>query len=404
MSYSILNLKQDLTGILHGTSLDQIINPDGLIYRAGRKVLADIDLQETKRIIPLVNPIYNSVYDYACPVDVKGIKIIDIRPQVNRSNYDNMSQSYSKDFDIQKGNTKGESFNVDFNSMIKTLRIQNTFLPQGTVLNEADSVTGNGIWVASGDANTLTTDNINYASGSGSLNFNLAASGSQGLLTVTNIAAQDLTTFLNQGTFFIYVYLPKAANFSSITLKIGSSASAYYQVTTLVTQQNTVFQDGWNLLAFPWFGATVVGVPDVTKIQYIQIAYNYNGTAMNGVRLDNVTCKLGTIFNIAYYSKFIFRDAITGAFQETVTDDSNLVNLDTESYNILLYQLAYLAAQQQQGINASYFDASFFENAYEELKATYRSVYKSEYQKPRQAWYKPTNNNYNQWANERFVR
>jgi len=398
MSYSITNLKQELTGALHGTTLDSILDVDGLIYRAARQVLADIDPQETKRIIPLES-VYKDVYVYSLPVDLKGTKIIDIRPQVNRNSFDNMSQRYSKSFDIGKEMGKGESFNINFNSGIKTINIKNNFLQQGNVLSDFDSTTGITL---SDDANNLSLDNVSYVTGSGAVKFDLDGLTNIGTLT-TAITAQDLSDFLNQGNFFLWVYLPKGSDFTGITIEVGSDSTNYYTMTTAITQQNTNFQNGWNLLSFPWSGATVVGTPIITAIDYIKIDINY-ANAQTGVRIDSLNVRLGSIFEIVYYSKYLFSNANTGNWQETVLDDSDIINLDTESYNLLFYQLCIMAAQQQQGYNSTNFDYAFFDKAYEKAKALYRTVYKSEYQKPVEMYYNRTNNNYNQWANERFVR
>jgi hypothetical protein len=100
---------------------------------------------------------------------------------------------------------------------------------------------------------------------------------------------------------------------------------------------------------------------------------------------------------LEYYSKFLFRDAITGAWQETVTDSSNLVNLDTESYNLFLYQSTYLAAQQQQGLGALFFDANYFLQLYQQDLKRYKSIYKSEVQIPQSTYYTPTNPRYTQY-------
>src|SRR5690348_1761998 len=98
MSYSILNLKQDLTGIIHGTSLNQIQNLNGVINRAARQVLMDVDPQETKRWTQFVTPIYDQVFDYAVPTDLKGNAIIDIFPQVERTLRDVYLQRYNQTF------------------------------------------------------------------------------------------------------------------------------------------------------------------------------------------------------------------------------------------------------------------------------------------------------------------
>ena len=59
----------------------------------------------------------------------------------------------------------------------------------------------------------------------------------------------------------------------------------------------------------------------------------------------------------------MFRNPSTNAFQETVmdvpTDGATLINLDTDSYNLLFNETAYYVAQSLQGADAEY-DAMFW--------------------------------------------
>ena len=110
---------------------------------------------------------------------------------------------------------------------------------------------------------------------------------------------------------------------------------------------------------------------------------------------------MGRIMEIEYYSKFMFRDQITGAFQETVTDDSNLINLDVDTYNLLTYQVALLAVQQQSG-SESTFDTDYFRNLYKDCLSRYKRLYKSEIIKPQEAYYRVPNNNQRNYFGRRF--
>lgn len=398
MAYSITNVLADLEGVLHGTTVNQITNTFGIYNRAARKLLLDLDPQETKRILPFANPIFTDVFDYAIPVDLKGNKVIDIRPQVNRTAIDIWQQSYNQAFDVSKLASFNNQFTVNFNTGIKTIRIEAPFLPPPVPLNLADSITGNGTWSTAGAASNLSVNNQNFVSSSSSLQFDLAALGASGSLVNSTSQAQNIANMLNQGTLFLYTYLPTGSNFTSVELQWGSSAGDYYSRTVTLTQQNTAFQNGWNLLAYNWLGATVVGAPDPTAITYLNVVWNYNGTAQTGVLLDSITANLGSILEVEYYSKYLFRDATTGAFQETVTNLSNLVNLDTESYQLFFNLVAYFAVQQQQGIDAVAFDGNFFLQQYNEGLEKYKSMYKSEVQKPKSVYYlqpKPGYNKFN---------
>ncbi len=386
MSYSIQDAESDLNGVLHGTTTNKITGITQLFNRAARQLLLDIDPQETKRVVQFTSPIFNSVTDYPIAADVKGNRIIDIRPQVNRLPRDIWGQQYNQAFDIAKQNifSLANMFTMNFNTGLKTLRINAPFLPNPVIINYASSITDNGTWSVGGGASNLTVNNQNYVSVPGALNFNLPSGA--GYVENSTMSALDLTDYLNQGSLFAYVYMPTASEFTSVELRWGSSSSAYYSVTKAVTQQGTVFQNGWNLIQFPWLGATVTGSPNVTAIDYVRVIYNTT-SIQTAAGLNNITVSLGNILEYEYYSKYLFRDAITGAFQEKVTDVSNLINLDTESYNLYFNLCAAYAVQQQQGLDALFYDGNFFAQKYAEGIARYKALYKSEVQKPQTTYY-----------------
>lgn len=398
MSYSVTNLKSEIAAMIHGTTINKVTNINGLIYRAARQLLLDLDPQEMKRTQALTSAIYSQVYDYSLPDDLKGNKVIDIKPQVNRNDSDVFNQSYSQQFDISKTGLLNQ-FNIDFNKGVKTIRIADNSLTPGVVLNEADSTTSNGTWTAGGTASGLTTDNVNYVSGGSSLQFNMTAG--TGYLENSTISSTNINSWLNQGNLFLYTYLPTASTVTSVTLRWGSSSSNYYTQTATVNQSGNSFINGWNLLSFPWSTATTVGSPDATKITYLRVSWVSTG-AQTAMRLDNIVARLGSIFNIMYYSKYLFKDATTGGWQETITDDSNIINLDTESYNLLVYQCGIHLAQQLQGLDAMFYDGNYFQSHYSDALARYRNMYKSEVQKPEQAWYPVKKPGYTRYVNWRL--
>ncbi len=135
----------------------------------------------------------------------------------------------------------------------------------------------------------------------------------------------------------------------------------------------------------------MVGTPNASAITYLRVTWNYTpakaGEVQYGVLLNDIASRLGQVFEYEYYSKYMFRNSLTGAFQETVTDDANGINLDTDSYNILFNQVAYLTAQQLQGLDAAFFDSNFFLQNYAQGVDRYKGLYKSEKQKPQQPYY-----------------
>lgn len=394
--YSVQDAKNDLQGVIHGTQLNQITNLNGIFNRAARQLLLDVDPQETKRTLEFVNPVFNTVYDYPIAADVKGNKIADIRPQVRRLPRDIWAQAYNQAFDVWKANifTLANMFTMNFNTGVKTLRIDAPFLNPPIIINQADDTTDNGTWSAGGTATNLTNNNVNFVQGSGSLQFDSATGAAY--IENSTMGQLNLTNHLNQSSLFVYVYVPTGSSLTSVNLRWGSSSSDYYSSTVTLNQQGVAFVNGWNLCQFVWSTATTVGTPDVTEIDYVRVTLNVTAS-LTACLVNGVDSILGSILEYEYYSKYLFRDASTGAFQETVTDDSNLINLDTESYNIFFNQLAYLAVQQQQGRDASY-DASFFKDAYDTGVARYKAMYKAENQKPQSVYYPMPNT-----SNSRFI-
>jgi hypothetical protein len=181
------------------------------------------------------------------------------------------------------------------------------------------------------------------------------------------------------------VYVPTGSNLTSVNLRLGSSSSDYYTLSVTETQQGTDFVNGWNLCQFEWASMSTTGTPDDTAINYARISLVMTGTN-TAVKVNGLNSILGTVLQYSYYSKYLFRNSSTGTFQETVLDDADLINLDTESYNLLFNQVAYLATQQQQGSDSVY-DGSFFLNAYGEGLKRYKAMYKSELQKPQGSYY-----------------
>lgn len=392
-TYSVQDLKADLIGVLHGTQLSQIQNIDGVIDRAARQLLLDLDPQETKRTVEFVAPIFNTVFDYPIAADVKGNKIIDIFPQVQRLPRDIWGQAYNQAFDIAKQNiyASPDIFTMNFNTGLKTIRINAPYLNAPVIINQMENTTSNGTWAAAGTASNIANNNTNFVGGAGSLQFDVTTGAAY--LENSTMTAVSLSTVVNQSSFFVWVYIPTGSSLTSVNLRIGSSSSAYYTATVTQNQQGVSFVNGWNLCQFIWSSMSTVGSPNSASLGYARITLNVTAT-MAGCLMNVLDSILGTILSYEYYSKYLFRDSSTGAFQENVTDDSNLINLDTESFNLLFNLVAFLAAQQQQGLDAMFYDGNFFGQQYQTGVARYKAMYKSEIQKPQSSYYQPSKPGY----------
>lgn len=392
-TYSISDVGNELAGQLHGSTLNQIQDLYGAFNRAARRILGDIDPQETK-IVKQFGKLYDGVFDYSLDTDVKGNKIIDLFPQANRNLRDNFQQVYNKDFDLWKNLTLVPDFTPRYAGGFRTIRINATNLNTGISVNDANGYNTNGTWTAGSHVSSVAT-NTQYTTdgGSGSVSFSIAQTGiaSTAIITNSTMASVNLSDHYNNGDEFFNVYFPNASGITSITYRFGSDTTGttnYYDSGAITTDQmGNAFVNGWNFLKIPWSSFAITGTPDNTAIAYIKITIAYNGTLQTQVLLNQFWSRLGVIFNYEYYSKYLFRDATTGVFKEKVTADSDVVNLDTDGMNLYTFAILGEVVQQQQGLDALFFDANQAETRYQAELISYRSKYRSEISKPHTAYY-----------------
>lgn len=343
LSISLSQLKSDIAPLMKGTSTRVITDFYGTAFQASNRMLARIDPQETRRIATLSMPFFDNVQDYVLMDDYK--RPIDIRPQANLR-LDQPGESVFSQTSTIQFNTRldSNSFSIRWNNMVRTIRAQR--LPQGNVQTIDDfdvTVTAGvavsqGSWSAEVDASGLYAEPLNYIQGNGALGMNLSGStGAADILNTTGPTA-DLSAFKNEDWSMIFFYIPigYSSRFTSFTLRRGDSSSVYLQQTATTKADGTAFSDGWNFLTFNWATATATGGTNVnTSNPYRRFGINYTaGTAINGCLIDSWTDSFGQLYEMEYYSEYMFRTA-AGVWISRPTLDTDLVNVGPASYEIL---------------------------------------------------------------------
>lgn len=396
-NYSISDVGNEIAGMMHGASLNQIQNLYGVYNRAARRIMQDVDPQEVK-VVKSFGQVWDGVFDYPVDTDVKGNRIIDLYPHAARQLTDNFGQQYNKDFDLWKNYTLQSTMTMKYSNGTRTLRVNARNLNTGIQINATDGVSTNGTWVAGTNVSNVQSNNQVYTDGAaGSVTFTLAQTGIASTAYIENstMGAIDLTTHFNNAYEFFQAYLPNAAGITNIDYRFGTDASNYYEFSALTTDYlGNAWGNGWNALGASWTGASTVGSPTLTNIKYIRVTFTYNGTLQTQVALNQFYSRLGVYFDYEYYSKYLFRDGTTGIFKEKVTADSDVVNLDTDGFNLFIYASALEAIEQQQGLAALFGDMQNFEGKYSDGLAEYQSKYKSEVTKPRVVYYSQPTSGY----------
>jgi hypothetical protein len=350
----VKTLKSKLSGKLHGANLNKAVGDvNDKLREAAATMLARIDPPDTTYTYRIDNAIYDRVYNYTCPSDLKGrTRIQDIRPIGVRTKWDEPIGSGMREFDIKK---ERNSFVVEMIGGVKTLRISKMIQPGQILLVDLNSlnIPSSAVVTSGGDAQNLTIDTLDYITSSGSLSFGLSGSTGQGNITVTLPYGIDLSTLLNLGSVFAWEKFPDATRLTSIVIQWGNSASAYWSKTITVPQGRTAFDtNAWNLLRADWTTASMVGTPDSTKITYLNVIYNYTaGAALTFVKIDSLTASLGRAYEMVYYSNRIFKDASTGALKIKPTLDSDIITLDEAALNIYMGECRRVLAAEIKGKN-----------------------------------------------------
>lgn len=391
-TYSIADVGNELAGMMHGASLNQITNLYGVYNRAARRVMQDVDPQETK-VYKNFGQVWDGVFDYTVDADIKGNKITDFYPHAARQLSDDFGQQYNKEFDLWKNYSLKSNFTVKYSNALRTLRVNARNLNTGIQVSAADGVSTNGTWAVGGNASNIQSSNILFTDGAaGAVTFQLnqtGVAGSTAYVENSTMGAVDLTNHYNNAYEFFQTYLPNAAGISNIELWFGTDSNNYYKITGLTTDYlGNAWGNGWNQLGASWTTATVgAGSPTLTSIKYIRVTFTYNGTLQTSVAINQFYSRLGVYFDYGYYSKYLFRDGTTGIFKEKVTADADVINLDTDGFNLFVYASAIEAIEQQQGLAALFGDDANFENKYNDALGNYQSKYKSEITKPRAVYY-----------------
>ncbi len=167
-SYSYTNLKDQIidTQLYQNTTTSTAIR--NAINRAARIVNSEIDLRSAKRVYSTVQKIFDNVYDYVAPTDLKGMAVIDIYPQANRSADTRRFLATPAYFDRKK-EIYGNMVAVLDNSFTRTLKACFDVVDTKLTASNFDSLAEDGSWVLFGDGENVSINTDNFITGSGSI-------------------------------------------------------------------------------------------------------------------------------------------------------------------------------------------------------------------------------------------
>lgn len=345
---NISDVKNNLSGMMHGGTLNKVRNPEMAMERATNTMLSKIQPIDTVRTSPLSQTIHDDFTTYSLPSDFGDI--VDLYPQDERTSLDTASRRPSEAFSLETLRANRE-ISIEGDEGGKILKV-NWKSRAPKTLHTMNSVTSNGTWAAVASATSVTADTIFKKSGGGSIKFNVVASGDG--IQNSSMTQVDMTNEDEVADIFVWVYLPSAVNLTSVTAIWGNNlTSAYWTGVAQTTQADgTAFRTGWNLLKWSWSAATETGSVDPTAVDSFKLTFATAG-AISAVRVDNIIFSIGRNFDIKYYSKYIVKST-AGVWLSRTTDDNDTVVLDNDALQIWLLECVIAFAQQIEGADSGF--------------------------------------------------
>jgi hypothetical protein len=338
---TVAQVKEELSGLLTGTNLNNVTAIDRALERAARITVQKLKAPEAigRQAVTL----YDGVYNYAPDTAIFGGSLRDFRPQGNsRTPNDYVYKEPIQVFDREKKwLPNGYAIAFEWNKGTPIMRVTSPNPYPRAIL---DPMTDDDGWTAAGSASGLLVDETVYYENPASLRFQLAGA-STGTLTKA-ISQQDIDIYEDVGVAFLAIYAPTITNLTNIELRIGSSATAYNNVTATQGFLGAWKSGEWTIVAFDFSAASQTGTPDWNAIDYIQVRVTHAG-AMTNFRVGGLWISLPAPHELIYGTAAVFMAASTPSV--TISSDSDQILFSDASFTIYTYLSAKEIAMQMSG-------------------------------------------------------
>jgi hypothetical protein len=369
--------RSDLLSVVKGRCFNKtgmLVSYENSLNSAVREVMNDADLVSSKRKYSSPPHIYTDIYSYTCPADLKDL--IDIQPQVNRSSTLRWTLTSEEEFDRRKKEDANLVALTD-RDLSRRLQISTKIDDETIIIGGMDNLTADGgTWTLFGDAENLAADTSNYVKGSGSIKWDIsAAGGTTAGIYNSGLNSKDISDYMSDGSVFVWVYITSTTGLTNYILRLGSSTGNYHSVTVTTDNEGNAFSVGWNLLRFSLQSPTDTGTPVDTAITYAAIYMTKAATKISETdyRFDWMVVKKGDIYNIVYYSNYMWQSNL-GVWKIDSTSDQDYLNVTNSEYGLIIEKATELANYELAEEKA----AGIAANRYIKLLENYQKGYKSE--------------------------
>ena len=373
--YNQSQLQSDVNARIKG-KVGILVDTQSTLNQAVREVLTDMDLLTTRRRVALTPNLFQGIFEYAAPTDLKGYGIITVQNQKWTVTPNWELVPYEQFLRRQDRNTLAVS-DYDF---IRKVFMNSVIDDTKVTVSNLDSLTsGGGTWGGFGDAENVEAGTDNFVEGNASVKFDIDAAGgtTAGIVNSTLDSTDQTAFFQGDGNCTAWAYITSTTNLTNFIFRIGSDSTNYYSKTVTAQSDGTDFVDGWNLLNFDLSTFDTTGTPVITATTYSAIYFTKTAGKISevGYRFDDIVLRRGEINNLYYYSSYGWQTS-AGVYIADSTTASDFVNAGPEEYQLILAKASELAADEVDEDKVSAKQAS----KYEKLKKAYEAGHPSESQ------------------------
>ena len=369
-----------------GVQRDSFNNPNNIILEAVRQVKMNVDITESKKVVPLTQAVFSGDNLYAIPTDAD--TVISLTPINGKFNtWDEFLNRDARSMGLDTYSL-ANSFRTEYRQGTRLMRITGDSLQSNPiVLHDCNSLDDNGTVTATADANNIGINEINFMDGVGSVDFNITPSSGVATIVFSGIDIQDITSITRDGSFSLMIDIPEglAGKVTSVRLRVGNNSSNYIQQVKTTNAFDGAFIKGWNPVRFDRRTATVVGTVDETQIDYIEVSIISSvTTSVTGVKIDHIIAERGIAYALSYYSNLFYRNP-DGIFVDAPTNASlgDTVIFNNDTISLIVEEMKKLMDFELKGDNAG----SVWQSAFRTLMGTQGNAKEDGlYQQYRRRW------------------
>lgn len=361
-TYTVYDLEVDVKRKIHGGDVTDL---QASLDEGRRNMIGNIKPPEMVRSAFMEQALYDQVNKYSIPEDLKYDNLIEIKMLSAYRNVDTLQHPleyvFRRQFDQKRFNARNV-INITNENGIKYAQV---YHPRGLrecqhlVVNDVNSLAGNGTWNVGGNVTNLRLDRLNHITGKASLKFDIDSSSTTGFIENFTMNAVDIESYLNTGAAFLWLSLPIPLNMIAVQLTLGSNQSNmstdYYTATVNQPHDSNQFINAWNLLKYMLNDLTSVGNPNPKAINYVRIDFTTTGQPIANCNIDNIVVRKGVVYSMLYNSQYCLIDAQTRAWKQRTTTNSDILPLEEDTYQILMLETALV---EQEYLYANNFGAA----------------------------------------------